>query len=328
MRAHSAKGPGDFFPGAIRDAGAISWREEETVSTDDSLRVLTEALQKIAHGPYETEYEYERFEECQNIARAALVSRSPQDEPTISTGGWEMAHDVEMQEGPGGTMRVSRSPEPRPEPEIFARARAFVEGGISFDTRPEKQGPLIETLWNLLRVVVRAGASGGQTAEPGNNSVLGRTSQNVAHAAPPESLRHVVEAYLSDKPHWPSGDSTRAIIWAAIERAWHAGLPGTSGEPAPERELVQRFSVAMAERLRFNRNMRGKSGWEWMTPKQLLHRAEQELGELRRAVESEAPALDVVHEAADVGNFCAMLATVYEGRVARTGTEGTDEGQR
>lgn len=78
--------------------------------------------------------------------------------------------------------------------------------------------------------------------------------------------------------------------------------------------LVERFAAAMTERLAFNERQRRKSGWEWMTPKQLLHRAEQELGELRRAVESESHAIDVAREAADVGNFCAMLATVYERR--------------
>src|SRR5258706_16068376 len=79
-------------------------------------------------------------------------------------------------------------------------------------------------------------------------------------------------------------------------------VPGPQGaHMSDEAQLVERFATAMTERLAFNERQRRKSGWEWMTPKQLLRRAEQELGELRRAVESDANASAVAREAADVG---------------------------
>jgi NTP pyrophosphatase (non-canonical NTP hydrolase) len=74
-----------------------------------------------------------------------------------------------------------------------------------------------------------------------------------------------------------------------------------------DEQLVRRFAEAMAERLRYNRG-RGKSGWEYMTAKQLLHRAEQELGELRRAVENEADALEIAEFKADVVEYRKAMA--------------------
>ena len=72
--------------------------------------------------------------------------------------------------------------------------------------------------------------------------------------------------------------------------------------------IVGNFAAAMAERLDANSH---KRGWEQMSPKALLVRAEQELGELRRALERGESDLRVRFEAADVGNFLGMLVEVY-----------------
>lgn len=76
-------------------------------------------------------------------------------------------------------------------------------------------------------------------------------------------------------------------------------------------QLIAQFSVAMAERLDANSH---KSGWESMRPRRLLVRLEQEVGELRRALERGESSERVTHEAADVGNFAAMLSENYRAR--------------
>lgn len=68
--------------------------------------------------------------------------------------------------------------------------------------------------------------------------------------------------------------------------------------------LVTRFADDMARELDDNS---WKDGWEEMSVKRLLVRAEQELGELRRAIEAGKSFEDIRSEAADVGNFLAML---------------------
>lgn len=45
--------------------------EGSQAARDTDERVML-ALKQIAYGPYAFEYEHERFEECQNIARRAL----------------------------------------------------------------------------------------------------------------------------------------------------------------------------------------------------------------------------------------------------------------
>lgn len=77
--------------------------------------------------------------------------------------------------------------------------------------------------------------------------------------------------------------------------------------------LVTRFADAMAERLDANAH---KSGWGNLSVKRLLVRAEQELGELRRAIEADEPLGRIREEAADVGNFLAMLVAVRDGKAA------------
>lgn len=68
--------------------------------------------------------------------------------------------------------------------------------------------------------------------------------------------------------------------------------------------LVTRFADDMARELDTNSY---KDGWDSMSVRRLLVRAEQEMGELRRAIEQDKPFEDVRSEAADVGNFLAML---------------------
>jgi len=75
-----------------------------------------------------------------------------------------------------------------------------------------------------------------------------------------------------------------------------------------EIRLVPWFADAMAERLDANSH---KHGWRDMTPRRLLRRLRQELGELARALARDpVDATTVTREAADVANFAAMIADV------------------
>lgn len=72
--------------------------------------------------------------------------------------------------------------------------------------------------------------------------------------------------------------------------------------------LLGDFAAAMGERLDENSH---KSGWWRESPRWLLHRLKQELGELERAIKRHESPERIRHEAADVGNFAAMVADVY-----------------
>jgi NTP pyrophosphatase (non-canonical NTP hydrolase) len=69
--------------------------------------------------------------------------------------------------------------------------------------------------------------------------------------------------------------------------------------------LITKFADDMARELENNGH---KSGWEELTVKQCLRRAEMELKELRGAIEFKGTRFETIRaEAADVGNFLAML---------------------
>lgn len=72
---------------------------------------------------------------------------------------------------------------------------------------------------------------------------------------------------------------------------------------------IFRFAEAMSTELANNRH---KGGWEGCTFKYLLNRAKQELAELERAVKANESPEAVLSEAADVANFCMMIAENYE----------------
>lgn len=78
--------------------------------------------------------------------------------------------------------------------------------------------------------------------------------------------------------------------------------------PAPLalRQSVATFAQAMEEKLRENDH---KGGWEDCTMQYLSMRLTQEREELRKAVERGNPE-EVLREAADVANFCMMIAEV------------------
>lgn len=83
--------------------------------------------------------------------------------------------------------------------------------------------------------------------------------------------------------------------------------------------LLGNFAAAMAERLDANSH---KRGWRHLSAKRLLVRLRQEVGELERALESEAETVGeyvrrVTHEAADVANFAAMIADVVREQALR-----------
>jgi NTP pyrophosphatase (non-canonical NTP hydrolase) len=69
-------------------------------------------------------------------------------------------------------------------------------------------------------------------------------------------------------------------------------------------QKVLRFSGEMVEKLALNDH---KGGWDGEDPAWLLDRLQEELNELREAVEVGG---DVIGEAADVANFALMVADV------------------
>ncbi len=83
-----------------------------------------------------------------------------------------------------------------------------------------------------------------------------------------------------------------------------------------ESALVQTLAAAMQSKLAKNR---GKRHWQDATPAYLIERLRQEVDELEQAIggyleEGSADEDDVWNEAADVGNFAAMLADNATGR--------------
>jgi hypothetical protein len=93
---------------------------------------------------------------------------------------------------------------------------------------------------------------------------------------------------------------------------------------------IFRFAEAMAQELSNNRD---KGGWQGCSLKWLINRARQELSELENVVKNHYPPDRVLSEAADVANFCMMVADNYatedeerryEAELAREGKETTD----
>lgn len=76
---------------------------------------------------------------------------------------------------------------------------------------------------------------------------------------------------------------------------------------------IRRFTDAMMYKLRRNAH---KGRWEGMTLKEAVERLEDEVKELRAAI-AEGNSVEILLEAADVGNF-AMIA-------AHIAIEGTDD---
>ena len=68
------------------------------------------------------------------------------------------------------------------------------------------------------------------------------------------------------------------------------------------------FVQVMEEKLRANAH---KGGWRACTMGYLLRRLGEETAELRRAIKAGKPRAEVVREAADVANFCMMIADTY-----------------
>ena len=72
------------------------------------------------------------------------------------------------------------------------------------------------------------------------------------------------------------------------------------------RDPLARFAQAMQLVLEANDH---KRGWEHATTAYLLRRLKQELGELERALNDKTvTTARIIHEAADVANFCMMIA--------------------
>lgn len=76
---------------------------------------------------------------------------------------------------------------------------------------------------------------------------------------------------------------------------------------APLSPEVQRFAEAMQHELDENAH---KGTWKGVAVSFLLTRLDDEVAELRQAVRSGSQA-EVLSEAADVGNFCLMIADVF-----------------
>lgn len=71
------------------------------------------------------------------------------------------------------------------------------------------------------------------------------------------------------------------------------------------------FATQMQATLTHNQHM-GKSGWENMTDKQILHRIRQETAELAKAVENNSSREDKIKEAVDIANFALFFAMRYK----------------
>jgi hypothetical protein len=66
---------------------------------------------------------------------------------------------------------------------------------------------------------------------------------------------------------------------------------------------VMQFSIVMEKKLIKNSH---KSGWQSLSRKQILRRIEQEVGELRTAIDMGSK-VAIIDECADVANFCMMM---------------------
>lgn len=89
------------------------------------------------------------------------------------------------------------------------------------------------------------------------------------------------------------------------------------------RPEVQMFAELMEQKLREND---AKGGWDRCTRGYLLRRLATETRELRAAVQRRTvDPVEVAREAADVANFCMMLADVMGGLDEPSATPGTTE---
>lgn len=71
------------------------------------------------------------------------------------------------------------------------------------------------------------------------------------------------------------------------------------------RDEVVWFASRMEAKLRKNDH---KSHWSYLSVGQLRRRLAQEFAELKRAIDREASAAEIIDEAADVANFAMMIA--------------------
>lgn len=71
------------------------------------------------------------------------------------------------------------------------------------------------------------------------------------------------------------------------------------------------FASEMQRVLTYNRTICGKSGWETMSDKQILHRIRQETAELTKAVEDGATPQEMIAESVDIANFALFFAARY-----------------
>jgi len=74
------------------------------------------------------------------------------------------------------------------------------------------------------------------------------------------------------------------------------------------RQSVVDFALAMERELQTNDH---KDGWADLSPKWLLNRMRQEMGELASAIEQKSNVEHIESEAADVANFAMMIAENY-----------------
>lgn len=110
---------------------------------DSHILYLRRALEKIAQGPYTFEYEHERLEECQLIARGAL------------TGRWEADDNPEVALSPTAQQVIAPS-----EPSIAGGAPAPLSSamidGLVFKQRrgepwtPSECGELLDAYQSLM----------------------------------------------------------------------------------------------------------------------------------------------------------------------------------
>lgn len=82
-------------------------------------------------------------------------------------------------------------------------------------------------------------------------------------------------------------------------------------DKSPTRQYVEDFSKTMEYKLSLNRHKGDREGWLSSTISELIDRLYEEVEELKVAIAKKSHKNIVKEEAADVANFCMMIADKY-----------------
>lgn len=111
------------------------------------------------------------------------------------------------------------------------------------------------------------------------------------------------EIHAGSEPWWPDLDECRLDVETLLQAI---------GEREYVRPDLQWFALEMEKKLRANDH---KGHWRDCSMEYLRTRLHEELGELLTALDAKPPASEqIAKEAADVANFCMMIADAYRER--------------